>query len=310
MAAIVKSRGGYEVGCRCGWRQNASTPELATTLRDGHLCEIDKLTAVVVIAREMAQADCACGECFACRIRTALGEQPNAMGDGETLASVGIDAEAAKARLFARVSEFEQMREERDAAVRNETETASLLAGAREHIEKLQGSIDYLMKQNERLEVEALRWHGEATKQERISEMHAKASIDGQEMLRLVEDDCDALASALRDLLAAFLHEAAQGDGVAEEHMVCVEAAKAALASLPKALNAPGLPSGGGVNLGDFVHHPNATTAEPTEAKGAGLARPGPNGGALSNCGLCGGSGLAEMPRTGNTYSCECGTRK
>lgn len=306
MAAIVRKDKGYQVGCRCGWRQSASTPDLATTLRDGHLCEIDQLSAVVVIAREMAQADCACGECFACRIRTALGEQPDAMGDDETLASAGIDAEAAKGRLLARVSAFEEMREERNAAVHNECETAGMLAGAREHIAKLQESIDYLAKQNERLEIEATKWHAETLGQERISEMHAKASIDAQEMLRLVEDDCDALASALRDLLAAFLHEAAQGDGVAEDHIPCVKAAEAALASLPKDLNAPGLPSGGGVNLGDFVNHPNATTAEPTEAKGAGLARPEPNGGALSNCERCDGSGIAEMPRSGNTFPCAC----
>ena len=57
------------------------------------------------------------------------------------------DAEAALGRLQARVSEFEKMREERNAAVHNECETAALLAGAREHIAKLQESIDHLSKQ-------------------------------------------------------------------------------------------------------------------------------------------------------------------
>lgn len=66
--------------------------------------------------------------------------------------------------------------------------------------DRLGREITRLAAQNERLEAEALRWHGEAIKQERISEMYAKASIDAQEMLRLVEEERDELkpGAALR----------------------------------------------------------------------------------------------------------------
>lgn len=62
--------------------------------------------------------------------------------------------------------------------------------------------IKRLAAENERLEMEALRWHGEAAKQERISEMYAKASIDAQEISRMDREDREAAESNLARLNA------------------------------------------------------------------------------------------------------------